>query len=311
MRAFVVFWFNVVRDAAAKWSNGNAFAQSGALAFFTVFSLAPVTIITVGIVGAVLGSEAARGEISEQLEGVIGVEAAELVETAIASSSIDAGGLFPTLIGVATLLIGATTVFAQMQSAFNAIWEVVPKPTRSSILILIRQRVLSLTIVLSIGFVLLVSLLLSVALRAVIVFAEGWVPLHALLAMTLEWALSLTVISVLFATMFKVLPDVRLAWRHVWLAALVTALLFTLGRTLIAMYLAHTATASTFGAAGSLVVLLMWVYYSSLILLFGVAFSRAHCEARGDHIVTSEAAVAVHTEVIEVSSNADLPDAEP
>jgi membrane protein len=300
MKAFVLFWFNVLKNAAFRWLNGNAFAQSGALAFFTVFSLAPVMIITVGIIGAVLGPEAARGEITEQLQGTIGREAAEMIETAVANSRMEVSGILPTLLGVATLLIGATTVFAQLQLACNAIWEVQPKPSRSSILIFLKQRLLSLTIVLSIGFILLVSLLLSVALRAVMIFAEGWLPLHGAFAVALETVLSLAVIGTLFATMFKVLPDVHLHWRHVWLAALVTALLFTGGRSLIALYLAQTATASTFGAAASLVVLLMWVYYSSLILLFGVAFSRAHLEALGEPIRPSNTAVPFHTEVIEL-----------
>jgi membrane protein len=299
MKAFVVFWYNVLRAAVDRWIASRAFAQSGALAFFTVFSLAPVMIITVGIVGAVLGREAARGEISAQLAGAIGYEAAEMVEMAVANSSIEVSGIAPTVIGFVTLLIGATTVFAQMQSAFNDIWEVVAKPSRSSVLIFIKNRVLSLAVVLSIGFVLLVSLLLSVALQSVMVFAESWLPFHAGVMVMLEVVLSLTVISFLFATMFRVLPDVALGWRHVWLAALVTALLFTIGRSAIALYLAHTATASTFGAAGSLVVLLMWVYYSSLILLFGAAFSRAHLEARGESIRPTNTAVPVHTEIVE------------
>jgi membrane protein len=303
MKAFFVFWYNVVRWAFIRWFESNAFVQSGALAFFTVFSLAPVTIITVGIIGAVLGTEAARGEISEQLEGTIGREAAEIVEVAVANASVEVSGLFPTVLGLITLLIGATTVFAQLQRACNDIWEVAPKPTRSSILIFIKNRVLSLAIVLAIGFILLVSLLLSVALRALMVFAEGWLPLHGELMVALETALSLAVVTVLFATMFKVLPDVLLAWRYVWLAAFVTALLFTLGRSLITLYLAHTATASTFGAAGALVVLLMWVYFSSLILLFGVAFSRAHAEVSGERVRPTNTAVPIHTEVIELPAD--------
>lgn len=163
----------------------------------------------------------------------------------------------------------------------------------------VKARVLSLSIVLAIGFVLLVSLLFSVMLRAIMAFADQWLPVPGSAAVALELTVSLGVVTFMFAAMFKVLPDVQLAWRDVMVGGLVTAALFTLGRSLIALYLANTATASTYGAAGSLAVLLLWVNYSSLILLFGAAFTRAHLEARGLPVRPGQSAVCVHRELIE------------
>lgn len=299
MKASIVFWFRVVVRALRYWLDSNAFVFAAALAFFTLFSVAPVMIIAVTIVGLVLGEEAAAGEIALQLEQAIGPEAAEAVQSAVASSQIDQSGWVPTVIGIAAMVFGATTVFAQMQLSLNAIWGVAPKPSRSSIFIFVKNRVLSLTVVLVIGFVLLVSLLLSVILRAVIMFASDWLPMSGWLLLGLEMALSLGVVTLLFAAIFRVLPDVVLGWRDVMIGALVTAVLFTIGRSAIAFYLANTATASTYGAAGSLVLLLLWVNYSSLILLFGAAFTRANLEARGRSVRPRNTAVCVHRELIE------------
>jgi membrane protein len=297
--AFLKYWGGILASAGKNWLQSQAFIYAAALAFFTVFSIAPVMIVVVTIVGLVLGEAAARGELMEQLQQAFGPEAAEVVETAVINSQIDQGGLWPSLIGIVAIIIGATTVFAQMQQSLNQIWDVAPRPSRNSLWLFIKARVLSLTIVLSIGFVLLVSLLLSVALRAIIAFADQWLPLPPWTMVGLELLLSMTVVTLLFAAIFKVLPDVLLSWRDVMAGALITALLFTVGRSLIAMYLANTATASTYGAAGSLALLLLWVNYSSLILLFGAAVTRAHVEARGVQIRPRNTAVCVHRELIE------------
>ena len=303
-RAGCGYWLAIFVAAGRNWLESQAFIYAAALAFFTVFSIAPVMIIAVTVVGLVLGEQAAEGEIMAQLEDVIGGDAATVVETAVLNSQLDQGGLLPTLVGIAAILIGASTVFAQMQQSLNQIWDVAARPSRSSLWLLIRTRILSLTIVLAIGFVLLVSLLLSVALRAVMAFAEQWLPVPAQVLVSLEIALSFAVVTVLFAAIFRILPDVVLRWRDVLLGAALTALLFTLGRSLIAMYLANTATASTYGAAGSLVMLLLWVNYSSLILLYGAAFTRAHLEARGLPVRPRNTAVCVHRQLIEESASA-------
>ncbi|TVR98395.1 MAG: YihY/virulence factor BrkB family protein [Wenzhouxiangellaceae bacterium] len=292
-------WLAILIAAGKNWLDSQAFIYAAALAFFTVFSIAPVMIVVVAIVGLVLGERAARGELMEQLEQVLGSEAAGVVQTAVINSQIEQSGVLPTVIGVLAIIAGATTVFAQMQQSLNQIWDVAPRPSRNSLWLFIKARVLSLTIVLAIGFVLMVSLLLSVVMRATMNFAEQWLPMPAWSMVVVEVGISLTVITLLFAAIFKILPDVILEWRDVLAGALITAVLFTIGRSLIAMYLANTATASTYGAAGSLVILLLWVNYSSLILLFGAAVTRAHVEARGKVIRPRNTAVCVHRELIE------------
>lgn len=298
MNSWVRYWMVVLKTTVRLWLDAQVFVHAAALAFFTVFSVAPVVIVAVTIVGLVLGESAAQGQMAQQLEAAIGAQAAQAVQTAVVASRIQQSGILPTLAGFGAMLFGATTVFAQMQAALNAIWSVAPRPTRSSIFIYAKGRLLSMTIVLAIGFVLLVSLLLSVAVRAVVEFASDWVPIPPPLLLLLDWGVSLFVVTLLFATIFRVLPDVVLRWRDVWLGALVTALLFAVGRSLIALYLSTTATASTYGAAGSLVLLLMWVNYSSLILLLGAAFTRANVEARGRVIRPRITAVRVHRELM-------------
>ncbi len=293
------YWLGIFQSAFSNWLESQAFIYAAALAFFTVFSIAPVVIVVVAVAGVFLGEMAARGQIFEQLNEVLGAEAAEVIETAVINSQVDQSGLVPMLIGLGATVVGATTVFAQMQQSLNQIWDVAPRPSRNSLWLFIRARVLSLTIVLAIGFVLMVSLLLSVALRAAIAFADQWLPVPGWTMVALEITLSLTVVTLLFAAIFRILPDVVLSWRDVLAGAFVTALLFTTGRSLIAIYLAYTATASTYGAAGSLVMLLLWVNYSSLILLFGAAVTRAHCQARGVQVPPRDTAVGVQRRFVE------------
>lgn len=295
----VKYWLSILGAATQNWLASQAFIYAAALAFFTVFSIAPILVVVVTLVGLVIGESAVQGQLFEQLEGTLGPEAAGVVQTAVVNSQIDQSGIWPALIGVIATIIGATTVFAQMQQSLNQIWGVAPRPSRSSMWIFVKSRVLSLTIILAIGFILMVSLLLSVALRAVMAFAEGWLPVPAWAMVSMELAFSLLVVTGLFAAMFKILPDVLLSWRDVLLGALVAAVLFTVGRSLIAIYLAYTATASAYGAAGSLALLLLWVNYSSMILLFGVAFTRAHLEGRGMPVRPKKTAVCVHRELID------------
>jgi membrane protein len=256
-------------------------------------------IVAVSVIGVFYGQEAAQGQIAVQLQETIGADAAEAVQMAVTQSSLKEGGLFATLAGILAMLVGATTVFGQMQNSLNAIWTVVSKPSRNSIVIFLRKRFTSLTIVLAVGFVMLVSLSLSVGLRVVLDSVQGWLPWYDVAFGVSDMVLSILVASLLFATIFKVLPDVQLTWRDVALGSLLTAVLFTIGRSLIAIYLSHTATASTYGAAGSLVLLLLWVNYSSLILLFGAAFTKAHLLARGLEVKPRSLAVRVRHEIIE------------
>lgn len=297
-RFSIKFWWNTLQQAFSLWLERNAFSYAGSLAFYTLFSLAPTVIIAVFVIGIAFGEDAAQGQIVAQLQGTLGEEAARAVEQAVAASRVEETGILPSLLGFGGLLIGATTVFAQMQFSLNTIWGVTAKPSRNSVLLFLKQRLLSLAVVLAIGFILLVSLMVGIMLRAMLQTVGDTMPLMGPLATGAEFVISMVVIAALFATIFKVLPDVVLGWRDVLLGAVVTALLFAIGRSAIAAYLAYTATASTYGAAGSVVMILLWVYYSSLILLFGAAFTRSYLIARGRPVVPRNSAVIVKHELV-------------
>lgn len=294
----IAYWWAISRDAALLWLDRNAFSYAGSLAFYTLFSLAPVFIIAVSVIGVVFGEEAAQGQIVAQLQGLVGHEAAQAVEQAVARSRIQESGLLPSLLGIGTLIVGATTVFGQMQYSLNMIWGVTARPSRNGLFVWLKSRLLSLTVVLAIGFVLLVSLLFGVVLRAVLHFTHEFVPGVAALLGGAELLISWAAVALLFCAIFKVLPDVVLQWRDVIVGAVVTAALFSIGRYGIAAYLAYTATASTYGAAGSVVLILLWVYYSSLILLYGAAFTKMQLLARGRPIVPRNSAVLIRHELV-------------
>lgn len=298
-RDFLFYWAAVFKAAGKNWLDSQAFIYAAALAFFTVFSIAPVVILVVAMLGLLLGEDAARQQLMGQLELALGPQAMGAVETAIENSRIESTGIWPTVAGLGATIVGATTVFAQMQKSLNQIWDVAARPSRNSIWLFVKARLLSLTMVLSIGFILLVSLLLGVAVRAVVAYAEQWLPMPAWLLLGVEPVISLTVVTLLFAAIFRILPDVVLRWKDVMAGAFITALLFTVGKSLIAWYLASTAAGSAYGAAGSLVLLLLWVNYSSLILLIGASICRAHLEARGKTIRPRKTAIRVHRELVE------------
>jgi membrane protein len=281
----------LLKDAAQRWSERDAFQHAGSLAFCTLFSLAPLMIIIVAIVGTVFGEDAASGQISAAIADLIGPQAAAAVEEAVKRSRVQEAGILPTLLGVGALLFGATTVFAQMQSSLNQFWGVRAKPSRSGILTFITVRLLSLSMVLIIGFLMLTSFVVSVAITGVVEHARDWIPIPGIAIAAIDLAVSLSVTTVLFGMIFKVLPDVHIEWRDVWRGAFITAILFAIGKYLISLYLTHVAPASTYGAAGSLVLVLLWVYYSSLILFFGTCLTVTTILHRGAEIMPKKTAV--------------------
>jgi membrane protein len=289
----------VLVDAAKIWVERDPFRDAGALAFYTLFSLAPLIIILVAIVGVVYGQDAARGEIAAALSNLLGDKAALAVQDAVQRSRPDQAGVIPTLVGFGALLFGATTVFAQMQGSLNRFWDVQAKPTRSGVLKFITVRLLSLGMVLIVGFLLLISFAVSVALSGVLQYAGHWIPVPTGVSLAIDIALSLAVTTLLFAMLFKVLPDVNLEWIDVRRGAFFTAVMFVLGQYLISMYLTRVAPNSTFGAAGSLVLVLFWVYYSSLILFFGAALTRALVDHGERTLVPKKTAVRVKTVIQE------------
>jgi membrane protein len=276
-------FFTMLKETFADWREDRATRLSAALAYYSVFSLAPLLIIAISIAGAVFGQEAARGAIEGQIAGAIGGEAASGLEEMIEGArQSDAAG-FMAIVGVVLLLVAASGVFGQLQDALNTIWEI-ESPAAGGVWGFVKARFLSMTMVLGTGFLLLVSLLLSAALTATTDVLERMLPVPGFVWQAASFILSLGVITVLFAMIFKVLPDAEVRWSHVWVGALMTAALFTVGKFLLALYLGRRDAASTYGAAGALVLVLMWVYYSSLILLFGAEFTQVYARAKGHRI---------------------------
>ncbi len=273
---FMKRWFKIFVQAGKGWSNDNSFKHSAAVSFYTLFSIAPITIIALAVAGFVFGKEAAQGQFTAQLTQLVGKEGAQVIQEAVERSQPQQKGWTATVISIGALLVGATTVFGQLQDSLNDIWGVTSKPSRSGIVVMLIQRLISFAMVLTVGFLLLVSLVLTTTLTAAVDFIGGqWSPY---LLRVGDFIGALVIITALFTLVFKVMPDVELRWKDVWLGALVTAVLFDIGRFLIALYLGHSTVASTYGAAGSLVALLVWVYYSSAILFFGAEWIKAYCD---------------------------------
>jgi len=281
---------SLLRETFTEWNEDKASRLAAALAYYTVFSLAPVLIIAIAIAGAVFGEEAARGEIVTQIQGLVGRDGAKFIETAIEGANKPRAGTIASLISIAVLLFGASGLFAQLQDSLNTIWEVQPKPGRGLIGIL-RDRFLSFTMVLGVGFLLLVSLVLSAGLSALVNFLGSLLPAIGALLQLANFVLSFAVTTLLFGLIYKVLPDVKIAWSDVWSGAIVTSLLFSIGRFALGLYLGNSSFGSTYGAAGSVVIILVWVYYAAQILFFGAEFTQVYARRYGSRIVPAKNAM--------------------
>src|SRR5262249_31190633 len=245
------------KETVTRWTEDKASALAAALAYYSLFSLAPLVLVAVAVAGLVFGQRAAEGELYTQLAGLIGEAGAKAVQSLVPNMhQQQGGGIVATIVGLATLLFGATGVFVQLQDSMNSIWKAKP-PTTNGIIEFLRVRLLSFSMVLGIGFLLLVSLLLSAMLAAVGDYMVTFLPGGAALGQALNATVSLAVITVLFALIYKLLPDTYVAWRDVWLGALVTSLLFTVGKFAISFYLGKASVASSYGAAGSVVIVLV------------------------------------------------------
>ena len=282
--------WTLLKQAGQEWLNDNATRLSAAVAFYTILSITPLFLIAVAIAGAVFGEQAATGALTDQLRGMLGDAGGEVVRTALAHASKPGAGVFATVVGVATLLFGASGVFGELQSALNTVWNVKPKPGRG-IWATVRDRFLSFGMVLVVGFLLLVSLIASTMLTALGGYLEGLAPGVPTMVNLASFVVSFLIVTLLFALVYKFLPDAKVAWRDVWLGALVTAALFTLGKYLISLYLGTAGVASPFGAAGSLVAFVVWVYYSGLIVFFGAELTQVTAAHAGRRIEPTDNAV--------------------
>lgn len=274
--------WELTKDTFSEWSEDKAPQLAAALAYYTMFSLGPLLLIVIAVAGLVFGREAIQGEIVEQVGGLIGKGSAKEIQTMIKSAQTTAsGGIIGTIVGILLLIFGATGVFTQLQDALNTVWDVPPKQQDSGIMGTIKDRFLSFAMILGIGFLLLVSLVLSAGLAAFNRYLNNLVPGFTYVWLIVNFVVSFGIVTLLFAAMYKVLPDIEVAWSDVWLGAVVTALLFTIGKFLIGLYIGQSGVASAYGAAGSLVVILVWVYYSALILFLGAEFTQVYADKYG------------------------------
>ncbi len=275
--------YRLLTEVISIWIAGNASSMGAAVAYYTIFAIAPLFIFVLALAGLLFGQEAAHRELFGQISSLVGSSGGEAIQATVAAANRPKAGAVATVIALITLFVGAGSVFIQLQSSLNAIWNVRPK-SGSGLRHFVTNRLLSFATLLGIGFLLLVSLVISATLAAAGKFMSGVIPAEQAVWHIVDFVVSLALITLLFAMIFKILPDVIIAWRDVWIGGFITALLFALGKFLLGFYLGRSAFATAYGAAGSLVVVLLWVYYSAQILLFGAAITRVWTNHFGSHI---------------------------
>lgn len=291
--------FKLLKETVDEWLDDNASSRAAAVAFYTLISLAPLLLIVVAISGFVFGEQAANGELYNQMRGMMGDESAKMIQATIENARENMkAGFIASIVNVGVLLFGATGVFAELQDALNSMWGVAAKKdekTKTTILNYLRKRLLSFAMVLVIAFLLLVSLVVSAVIASLTGALDGVVPGFSWVWQPVNLAISFCATTVLFAMMYKVLPDAMVRWRDTLIGASVTSLLFTVGKLGIGLYLGNASFSSTYGAAGAIVVAVVWVYYSAQILFFGAEFTQVYAKHKGVAITPDE-----HAEQVEV-----------
>src|SRR5467141_2042685 len=277
--AWLQGWVSLCEKAIHKWLEDRAPTMGAAIAYYTVFSLAPMLVMVIAIAGLAFGQKSAEGALFGELADLIGPESAVAVQAMLTSAGSSRSGIFATAVGIGTLVIAATAVLGELQSALNVIWKA-PASRGLGLWHLLKSRLLSLAVILVIGFLLLVSLVISTALAAFSEYLDWLFPGLATILRIAHLILSFGLTTVLFAMIFKILPDNPVEWEEVWLGAVIAALLFTLGKYLISLYIGSSNMASAYGAAGALIIVLIWVYYSAQILLLGAEFAKAYSDRR-------------------------------
>jgi membrane protein len=275
--------FGLLKSALSACLNDNVQRMSAALAYYTIFSLAPLLVIAIAIAGLVFGEDAARGEIVGEIQELVGQDGARAIQAMIQSAYHPGHSVVATIIGIVTLLLGATGAFSEVYDALNLIWRV-NQESSTAVRTIIKARFMSFGMILIIGFLLLVSLVVSAVLAGISKYASSFLPAPAPLLHFLDFLFSLAVVTVLFAMIFKVLPEIKIRWGDVWAGATLTALLFTVGKFVIGFYIGKSVSASSYGAAGSLVVVVAWIYYSAFILYFGAEFTQVYAHQCGSRL---------------------------
>jgi len=292
MKKYFKTALELTKQTFKEYSDDKGPRLGAALSYYTVFSLAPVLILVISIAGLAFGRDAAQGRIVGELEGVLGSEGAQVVQTMLAKANHTGSGIVSAVVGFLMLIAGATGVLIELQGALDTVWKVAPKPG-GGIKGLVRERLLSFGLILSFGFILLVSLVVSALLAGLGGMMSSVIPGWVIIGYLLNYAVALGVMTALIAMIYKILPDVKIAWRDVWAGALVTSILFQIGKFAIGLYIGKASVGSPFGAAGSLAVLLVWVYYSSQIILLGAEFTRVSTLRRGARIEPTSHAVRI------------------
>ena len=285
--------WNFLKDIAMQWLEDGPFQLAAALSYYTLFSLAPILIIAIAVAGLFFGREAATNQIVHTLQSLVGQESAKAIQEMIQNaSSKPKTGIISTVLGIGVLIFGAGGVVGQLQSSLNRIWGVTSKPGRG-IWSFMWERFVSLAMVLGVGFLLLVSLVITTILTHLTLYIGSLIGGAAIIAYLLDLVVSFGFVTILFAMIYKFLPDVRIQWKDVWIGAALTSFLFTLGKFLIGLYLGTSGVTSSFGAAGSLITVLLWVYYSALIFFFGAEFTQIYASRYGSGVVPAENAVPI------------------
>lgn len=298
--------WHILRDTFSDFGNDKVLKYSASLAYYTVFSLAPMLVVIIGLCSIFYGKDAIEGRIFGDLESIVGIDAAKQIEDVLSHTTLHNDNFFVTIIGFVTLLVGATGIFGEIQDSINAIWGLKANPKRGFIKILL-NRLISFSMIIVLGFVLLVSLVLNALLSGLFHRLENTFSTNMVqVSLVLDYMLMLVVITALFACIFKVLPDARIKWRDVLMGSVVTALLFMLGKFAIGFFMQKNNTISAYGAAGSVIVLLLWVYYSAIILYFGAEFTKVYVKYKGRHIQPNKYATWVETKLVEKSSNTEV-----
>ncbi len=276
--------WSLLKEAVEEWQRDRVDQMAAALAYYTLFSIAPLLVIAVAVAGAVFGEEAARGEVVVQIQGLLGKAGAEVVQTALANTqNPQAGnGIVPSIVSTIALLFGASGVFIQLQDSLNTVWNVKSSP-QTGVKSVVRKRIFSFAMVITIGFILMVSLLVSAVLAALSTFTNQLFPAVEIFWKVINIGISLGVFTMLFALIYKYIPDIKIAWKDVLVGAFFTSLLFSIGKELLGFYLGNGSFGSAYGAAGSVVTVLAWIYYSVQIMLFGAEFTQVYTRRYGSH----------------------------
>lgn len=276
--------WSVIKETFSKWSDDKAPKLAASLSFYTIFSIAPLLLLIIAIAGFVFGNDAAQGRIVEQLQSFVGKESAVLIQNAIKKSSNMQSGIIATVIGVVTLLLGASGVFLELQDSLNMIWKVRRKSGKTWVA-LIKSRLISFSLIIAVGALLMASLIVSTLISALSDFIERYISIPAFVLSLTDFFVSLVIMVVLFSMIYRILPDVKLSWKDVRIGGIITSLLFILGKYLISLYLGRSTVSSTFGAAGSLAIFIIWIYYTAQILFLGAEFTYVYAVRFGSGII--------------------------